>query len=129
MNFDLITDFQVKNIKAVGKVVRLADTAGEVGKSEGSGVGIKFSLLPGEEFLIRGFVKDIANQTTNESSSSSHRPEKHICVEVESSHDSLFSLIAWWLKEMFAKAFAFNGLIVQLVILIIFVVIAIVVFL
>ncbi len=128
LNFDLITDFQVKNIKAVGKVVRLADTIEKAGKSEGSGVGIKFSLLPSEEFLIRGFVKDIANQTT-ESSPSSNRPAKHICVEVKSPPDSLSCLFKWWLKDIVAKAFAFNGLIMQLVILVIFVAISIMVFL
>ncbi len=110
LNFDLITDFQVKNIKAVGKVVRLADTIEKAGKSEGSGVGIKFSLLPSEEFLIRGFVKDIANQTT-ESSPSSNRPAKHICVEVKSTPDSFSCLFKWWLKDIIDKAFSFNGLI------------------
>jgi len=128
LNFDLITDFQVKNIKAVGKVVRLADTIKKAGKSEGSGVGIKFFLLPSEEFLIRNFVKDIANQI-KESSPLINRAAKHICVEVKSPPDSLFCLFKWWLKEMVAKAFAFNGLIMQLVILVIFVAIAIVVFL
>jgi len=128
LNFDLITDFQVKNIKAVGKVVRSADTIEKAGKSEGSGVGIKFSLLPSEEFLIRSFVKDIANQA-RESSPSLNRPAKHICLEVKSPPDSLLCLSKWWLKEMVAKAFAYNGLIMQLVILVIFVAIAIVVFL
>ena len=127
LNFDLITDFQVKNIKAVGKVVRFADAIEEAGKSEGSGVGIKFFLLPSEEFLIRSFVKDIANQIT-ESSTSINRPEKHICLEVKSPPDSLFCLSKWWLKEIAAKAFACNGLIMQLVILVIFVAIAIMVF-
>jgi Tfp pilus assembly protein PilZ len=128
LNFDLITDFQVKNIKAVGKVVRSADTIEKAGKSEGSGVGIKFSLLPSEEFLIRGFVKDIANQTT-ESSPSSNQPAKHICVEVKNPPGSLFCLFKWWLKDIVAKAFAFNGLIMQLVILVIFIAISIMVFL
>ena len=127
LNFDLVTDFQVKNIKAVGKVVRLADTIEKAGKSEGSGVGIKFFLLPSEEFLIRSFVQDIANQLT-ESSPSSNRPAKHICLEVKSSPDSSFCLFKWWLKDIIDKAFAFNGLIMQLVILVIFVAIAIVVF-
>lgn len=128
LNFDLITDFQIKNIKAVGKVVRLADTTKKAGKSEGSGVGIKFFLLPSEEFLIRSFVEDMANQAT-EPSPSSNRTVKHICVEVKRSPDSLFCLSKWWLKEMVDKAFAYNGLIMQLVILVIFVAIAIMVFL
>ena len=128
LNFDLVTDFQVKNIKAVGKVVRLADAVEKTGKSEGFGVGIKFSLLPSEEFLIRSFVKDITNQTT-ESLPSLNQQAKHICVEVKSPPASLFCLFKWWLKDIVARAFAFNGLIMQLVILVIFVAIAIVVFL
>ena len=127
LNFDLVTDFQVKNIKAVGKVVRLADTIKKAGKSEGFGVGIKFFLLPSEEFLIHSFVEDMANQT-EEFSPSFNQTEKHIYVEVKRSPDSLFCLSKWWLEEMVAKAFAYNGLIMQLVILVIFVAIAIMVF-
>lgn len=128
LNFDLISDYQVKNIKAVGKVVRLTGSAKKAAKRESAGVGIKFSLLPSEEFLIRSFVEDMANQTAKFSPAFNQKA-KHVCVEVKHSPDSLFCLTKWWLKEMVDKAFAYNGLIMQLVLLVIFVTIAIMVFL
>lgn len=127
LNFDLITDYQVKNIKAVGKVVRLAGSAKKAAKRESSGIGIKFFLLPSEEFLIRNFVEEKRSPKA-EPPLSFDQPAKQLFVEVQHSPDSLSCLFTWWCKEMVAKAFAHNGLIVQLVLLVIFVVIAIAVF-
>lgn len=126
LNFDLATDCQVKNIKTIGKVVRLVDAKEKAVGREGSGIGIRFFLLPGEEFLIRSFIKDTANQTASAPSSSLPQPAKHICVEAKIQP---LSLLKWWLKEAFVKTFTLKGVFVELVILVVIVVIVVIVFL
>ena len=112
LSFDLITDFQVKNIKAMGKVVRLVDAEEKAGGREGSGIGIKFSLLPSEEFMIHSFIGDIVRHLAPGSSSSLHQPAKPICVEAEIS--SVF-LLKWWFMEVVSKTSTLKGLLVELV--------------
>jgi len=126
LNFDLATDCQVKNIKTIGKVVRLVDAKEKAVEREGSGIGIKFFLMPSEEFMIRSFIKDTANQTASVSSSSLHKPAKNICVEAKIQPAALFK---WWLKDIVKKTFSIKGVIVELVILVVFVVLVAVVFL
>ena len=61
LNFNLPNCFQ--NIKATGEVVRLADVDdGDTGV-EFSGMGIKFALIPSEEFVVRSFIRDILNDS------------------------------------------------------------------
>ena len=126
LNFDLATDCQVKNIKTVGKVVRLVAAKEAAGLKEESGIGIKFSLMPGEEFMIRSFIKDTANQTASVPPSSLPQPAKHICVEAKIQP---LSLLKWWLKEAFVKTFTLKGVIVELVLLIVIILVVFTAFL
>lgn len=117
MNLTLTTGGQIKKIKAVGKVMRLANAEEKGDNNESPGIGIKFYLLPSEELMIRSFIRGIVNQSVPVFSSSLSQSGKHILnVEIESPP---FSLLKWWLKEAVTKAFSLNSLIVELALLVI----------
>ena len=126
LHFDLMADDQVKKMKAIGKVVRLANGEGKAGRGKSSGIGIRFSLLPSEDQMMCSFIKSIANHSVPVASSSLHQSAKGIYVEAKSSPDSIFK---WWLKEMVNKACTANGLLVELVCFIVIILIVFIAFL
>ena len=119
LHFNLMEGDHVKKIKAIGKVVRLGSVE-EVGRRERSGIGIRFSLLPSEDRMICSFIEGIVNYSVPVSSSSLHQSATHIYGEAKGSPASLFK---WWLKEIVSKACTANGLIVELVFLVVIILI------
>ena len=126
LHFNLMAGDQVKKIKAIGKVVRLSNVEEKAGRRKSSGIGIRFSLLPSEDRMMCSFIKGIVNHSVPVDSSSFHQSAKHIYIEAKSSPNSIFK---WWLKEIVNKACTANGLIVELVFLIVIIVIVFIAFL
>ena len=126
LNFDLtVNDEVVKKIKTIGEVVRLADSAEKANETENSGLGIRFSLLESEEAAIRTFVKDVVDSSLHGLFSGAESPAKHVCVKVQDSDPSFFQ---WWLQETVSKMLSTNGLIIELVLILFFVVIGVILF-
>ena len=114
LNFNLPTTFQ--NIKATGKVMRLANAERGSLREECSGMGVRFSLLPSEEVMIRSFIRRILNNSVPVRSSSLYKSPKHILnIEPES---TVFYTLKWWVKEAVTKFVKVNYLIAELVVLI-----------
>ena len=118
LNFSIPTNFQ--NIKATGEVVRLANAAGGSTKEEFSGMGIRFSLAPSEELMIRSFIRGILDNSVPVRSPSLRQPSRRILSAETKS--SLIYTIKWWVKEIVTKFARVNYLIAELVVLIFIVV-------
>lgn len=114
LNFNLPNIFQ--NIKTTGEVVRLANAEDGSMGVEFSGIGIRFSLIPGEELVIRNFIRGILNNSVRVRSSPIQRSQNHI-VKIETKN-AFVSLLKWWVKEAVAKFAKVNYLIVELVALV-----------
>jgi Tfp pilus assembly protein PilZ len=126
LNIDLTVDTQVvKKIRTVGKVVRLAGEE-EASHNKSSGLGVHFSLLPGEERIIRDFAQHDAAPALPEDIPTKHDPAWHVCVEVR---EEAYSWLQWWLKEALNKLLSTNGLILELVALLAFIMLYVMVFL
>ena len=126
LNIDLTVDTQVvKKIRTVGKVVRLAGEE-EASYNKSSGLGVHFSLLPVEERIIRDFAKHDAAPALPEDIPTKHDLARHVCVEVR---EEAYSWLQWWLKEALNKLLSTNGLILELVALLAFIMLYVMVFL
>jgi Tfp pilus assembly protein PilZ len=127
LNIDLTVDTQVvKKIRTVGNVVRLAGEVEETSPYKSGGIGVHFSLLPGEERIIRDFAKLAVNPSLPEDIPAKHNPARHVCVEVRR---EAYSCLQWWLKEAFNKLLSTNGLILELVALLALIALYVMVFL
>ena len=127
LNIDLTVDTQVvKKIRTVGKVVRLAGEGEDTAQSKIGGLGVHFSLLPGEERIIRDFAKHAVNPSLAEDIPVKHNPARQVRVEV---HREAYSCLQWWLKEGLNKLLSTNSLILELVALLVFIVLYVMVFL
>jgi len=127
VQIDLTVGTQVvKKIRTVGEVVRLASEEEDTSPKKSGGIGIHFSLLPGEERIIRDFAKYTAAPSLPEDIPTQHAPARHVCVEV---HEEAYSWLQWWLKEALNKLLSTNGLIMELVVLLAFIVLYVMVFL
>ena len=114
LNFNLPNTFQ--NIKATGKVVRLANAEERSTEEEFSGMGIRFSLVHSEELMIRSFIRGILNNSVPVRSSTMQKSQKHIFkVETKS---TFVSVLKWWVKETVTKFVKVNYLIAELVVLV-----------
>lgn len=126
LNIDLTVDTQVvKKIRTVGNVVRLAGEE-ETSPYKSGGLGVHFSLLPGEERIIRDFAKHAVNPSPPEDIPAKHNPARHVRVEVQR---EAYSCLQWWLKEALNKLLSTNSLILELVALLAFIMLYIMVFL
>ena len=114
LNFNLPTTFQ--NIKATGEVVRLANAGGGNTEEEFSGMGIRFSLIPSEELMIRSFIRGILNNSVPVRSSTMQKSQNHI-FKVETKN-TFVSVVKWWVKEAVAKFVKVNYLIAELIVLV-----------
>lgn len=115
LNFSLKTNFQ--NIKAIGKVVRMA-IAEEKAIGEGSGMGVRFSLLPSEELMVRSVIRGVVDNSVPVRSSSLQQTAKNkLCKERAT--NPLAASLKWWLKEVVTKTFSSHYLIVELVLLVV----------
>jgi len=82
-------------------------------------MGIKFSLLPSEELMIKGVIRDVVNgYDVPKGSSSVPKFAKRTPYVVED-QGSFRHILKWWVKEIVSKSIAINGLIVELVLLLI----------
>ena len=115
LNFKIPSRVYTKNIKAVGEVVRLADTKEKFLKMGNSGIGIKFSLLPNEELVMRSFISDSGHSIPG------FFPRTYGSVKPVYGSDkgALHLLCKWWLKELADKALTFKGVVVESVVLVI----------
>ena len=126
LNIDLTVDTQVvKKIRTVGRVVRLAGEE-ETSPYKSGGLGVHFSLLPGEECIIRDFAQHAVNPSPPEDIPAQHNPARHVRVEV---YREAYSCLQWWLKEGLNKLLSTNSLILELVALLVFIVLYVMVFL
>jgi Tfp pilus assembly protein PilZ len=117
LNFSLATNFQ--NVKAMGEIVRLDHDKGNALGRGMCGMGIKFSLLPSEELMIKGVIRDVVNgYDVPKGSSSVPKFAKRTPYVVED-QGSFRHILKWWVKEIVSKSIAINGLIVELVLLLI----------
>jgi len=126
LNFKIPSRNQMKNIKATGEVVRLADNEEKALKMGSSGIGINFSLLPTDENIIRNFIRSIADYSTPAFASPSPQFAKPVYGKPGS---ALYPLLKWWVKALADKAFTFNGFVVEMVALVIIILIVFQVFL
>ena len=127
LNIDLTVDTRVvKKIRTVGKVVRLAGEVEETSPYKSGGIGVHFSLLPGEECIIRDFARHAVNPALPKDIPVKHKPARHVYVEV---HRESYSWLQWWLKEAFNKLLSTNGLILELVALLAFILLYVMMFL
>ena len=114
LNFSIPTNFQ--NIKATGEVVRLANAGGESTEEEFSGMGIRFSLVPSEELMIRSFIRGMLNNSVPVRFSNLQKSPKYsLNVETKS---TFVSVLKWWAKEAVTKFVKVNYLIAELVVLV-----------
>lgn len=126
LNFDLTdNDKVVKKIRTIGEVMRLAGNEERGVGAENPGLGIHFSLLPGQEIAMRAFLEDVVD-SSQEGFISVEEPAKHICVEVQ---DKTVPLIMWWLQEIANKVLSTNGLILELAVILLFIVMGVMLFL
>jgi Tfp pilus assembly protein PilZ len=120
LNFDLIVnDEVVKKIRTIGEVMRCVHDGEKGSGVKNSGLGIHFSLLPGQEIAMRTFVEDVMDASLEESA-------KHIGVAVQ---DKTVPLLRWWLQEVANKLLSTNGLILELTVILIFIVVGVMLFL
>jgi uncharacterized protein (TIGR02266 family) len=118
LNFNLPNTFQ--NIKTTGEVVRLANTEEGSMEENFSGIGIRFSLIPSEERMIRSFIRGIFNNSVPVRSSTMQKPQKHsLKVKTE---NTFVSIVKWWVKETVTNFVKVNYLIAELVVLVFIVV-------
>jgi Tfp pilus assembly protein PilZ len=122
LNFDLtVNDEVVKKIRTIGEVMRFAGDEEKGAGAESAGLGIHFSLLPGQEIAMMAFVEDVVDSSPDVPSSSGESA-KHICVEIQ---DKTVPLIMWWLQEIANKVLSTNGLIIELAVILIFIVVGV----
>lgn len=116
LNFSLKSKYQ--NIKTIGEVVRLANDEDRSVKQEYSGMGVRFSLLPSEELMMRSVIRGVVNNAVPlRSSSMRQSPKRRLYKPGAKSY--LSTSFKWWLKETIKKAFSVNYLIVELVLLVV----------
>lgn len=120
LNFKIPGRHQVKNVKATGEVVRLADTEEKASKMGSSGIGISFSLIPTDEHVIRSFIRSIADRSAPAFSSPSSQYAKPVYGKARG---PLYALLKWWVKCIAARAFTFNGFVVEMFALVIIILI------
>jgi len=127
VNIDLTVDTQVvKKIRTVGKVVRLAGQEEDTSRNKGGGLGMHFSLLPREACIMRAFAEHAVNPSLPEDIPAKHNPARYVRGEV---HREVYSCLHWWLKESLDKLSRTNGLILELVALLAFIMLYVMVFL
>jgi len=114
MNFRIKDNLQ--NIKATGELVRVVGAEEKVLGRESSGIGIKFSLLPSEDLVIRSFVRGVVNNSVPVRSSSLHQSVEYTSKNVKA-ENPLISTLKWWFKEAVAKVLKLNHLIFELLLL------------
>ena len=114
LNFNLPNTFQ--NIKTTGEVVRMANAEeGSMGV-EFSGMGIRLSLIPSEELMIRSFIRGILNNSVPVRFSTKQKSQKHI-FKVETKN-TFVPVLKWWVKETVTKFVKVNYLVAELVVLV-----------
>ena len=79
-------------------------------------MGIRFSLAPSEELMIRSFIRGILDNSVPVRSPSLRQQSRRILSAETKS--SLIYTIKWWVKEIVAKFARVNYLIAELVVLI-----------
>jgi len=114
LNFNLPNTFQ--NIKTTGEVVRMANAEERSMGVEFSGMGIRLSLIPSEELMIRSFIRGILNNSVPVRSSTKQKSQKHI-FKVETKN-SFVPVLKWWVKETVTKFVKVNNLVAELVVLV-----------
>ena len=126
LHIDLTVDTQVvKKIRTVGKVVRLAGEEEDTSPNKSGGMGIHFSLLPGEEQIIRDFAKHAANPSLPEDIHAQHNSVRQVSVEV---HGETYSCLQWWWKEALNKLLSTNGFLIELTVILFIILIYVMIF-
>ena len=126
LTFDLTIGSEVvRRIRTTGRVVRLAKE-GESAQGVGSGIGIQFSLLPGERQVINAFTRDNPQNQIADFIDARQSPAMHVCMKVE---DSTSSPLGWWFKELVNRVYSTNGIILELFMILIFIILGVVLFL
>lgn len=120
LNFKIPGRYQVNNIKATGEVVRLADIEEKALRMGSSGIGVRFSLLPTDENIIRSFIRSIDDRSVPAFSFPSPKITKPVYGKARG---SFYALLKWWFRNIATKAFTFNGFVVEMVALIIIILI------
>jgi hypothetical protein len=126
LNFSLATNF--KNVKAMGEIVRLDHDKGNALGSGMCGMGIKFSLLPSEELMIKSVIREVVNGYDVPNDSSSVPQFKKRTPYVVEDQGSFRHILKWWAKEIVSKSLAMNGLILELVLLLIIILVVVKIF-
>lgn len=85
---------------------------------EGSGMGVRFSLLPSEELMVRSVIRGVVDNSVPVRSSSLQQTAKNkLCKERAT--NPLATSLKWWLKEVVTKTFSSHYLIVELALLVV----------
>lgn len=116
----------VEQIRTVGQVVRSGKSGDETFPTRSGGMGIHFSLLPGEERIIRDFARHPATPSGAEKIPAGHSPARHRYIEV---CGEACSYLKWWLQEALKTLFNTKSLILELAALLAVIVIYVFVFL
>lgn len=121
-----VNDRVVKKIRTTGRVVRLAGGGEGTFPKKSAGIGIRFSLLPGDERIIRDFAEQAVNHVLSQLIPPSRQTDKQVMVAVHSKSDSY---LRWWLKEALNRMLGTKGLILEMALILAFMVLFVVIFL